>query len=96
MERKIAEFVQLIEQALTISQQIKLAQEYKPLNDERLNTLMTVLKSLKNQVISRQLEPSRGVLTLGLSREVADWMEPLESPLLKAIGAIEQYYQKYF
>ena len=26
------------------------------------------------------------LITLGLAREVADWIDPLDSPLLKAVG----------
>lgn len=58
--------------------------------------MVDVLQRLKYQVLEDQLEPSKGVLTLGLSREVADWIGSLDSPLLKAVGLIEQYYQQYF
>jgi hypothetical protein len=31
-----------------------------------------------------------------LARGVADWVNSLDSPLLKAVGAIEQYYQRHY
>jgi hypothetical protein len=54
-----------------------------------------VLKSIKNQALAGQLPPSQGIVTLGLAREVADWIDPLDSPLLKAVGKVEREYQKY-
>jgi hypothetical protein len=35
------------------------------------------------------------VVTLGLTRGVADLGEPLDSPLIQALGAIEKYYQEH-
>lgn len=61
----------------------------------QLNNLISALQAIKKQVIADQLEPSQGILTLGLSRGVADWVDSLDSPLLKAVGAIEKYYQKH-
>jgi hypothetical protein len=51
---------------------------------------------IKSQAITGQLEPSQGISTLGVAREVADWVDSLDSPLLKAVGAIEQYYQHHY
>ncbi len=91
MSSKKSEFIALIDSAITLSQE--LSSEEEP---ERLATVVSVLQRLKHQVLEDQLEPSQGVLTLGLSREVADWIESLDSPLLKAVGLIEQYYQQHF
>lgn len=91
MSSKKSEFIGLIDSAITLSQELSLEEEPK-----RLATLVSVLQRLKHQVLEDQLEPSKGVLTLGLSREVADWIDSLDSPLLKAVGLIERYYQQYF
>ncbi len=88
MDAKITEFTQLIDQA--IQQAEKTDQKGK---SERLNNLIQGLETLKQKAISGELEASQGVATLGLSREVADWVEPLDSPLLKAVGQLEEYYQ---
>ena len=91
MPNKKSEFIALIDSAITLSQERSLEEEPK-----RLATVIGVLQRLRHQVLADQLEPSKGVLTLGLSREVADWIGSLDSPLLKAVGMIEQYYQQYF
>ena len=43
-----------------------------------------------------QLEPSGGVLTLGLTRQVADTADSLTSPVLQAVGEIERFYQERY
>ncbi|GCA76352.1 hypothetical protein MiTe_03197 [Microcystis aeruginosa NIES-2520] len=53
------------------------------------------LKTIKSQALAGQLPPSQGIVTLGLAREVADWIDSLDSPLLKAVGKVEREYQKY-
>ena len=91
MESKNKELIKLIENALTVSNQIKLEK-----NAEYLNNVINILQNLKTQALENQLPPSEGVLTLGLSRGVADWVDSLDSPLLKAVGNIEKYYQQNF
>lgn len=90
MESKKLEFIQLIDRALKIVEQTRSQNQV-----EQLNNLTRVLQTIKSQAIADQLEPSQGILTLGLSRGVADWVDSLDSPLLKAVSAIEQYYQKH-
>jgi hypothetical protein len=91
MESKNKELIKLIENAIAVSNQIKREE-----NADHLNNVINVLKNLKNQALENQLPPSEGVLTLGLSRGVADWVSSLDSPLLKAVGNIEKYYQQNF
>ncbi|MBD2202982.1 hypothetical protein H6G33_03575 [Calothrix sp. FACHB-1219] len=91
MEAKKQEFLQLVDTALEVGKGM-LAANDSP--SERLNTLIAQLQQLKANTISDRLEPSDGYVTLGLAREVADWIENLDSPLLKAVGAIEIYYQQ--
>ena len=90
MDKKL-EFIPLIDRALEIAEQMRGENQ-----TEQLNNLIGALQAIKSQVIADQLEPSQGILTLGLSRGVADWIDSLDSPLLKAVGAIEQYYQRHF
>lgn len=88
MDAKIAEFTQLIDQAI---QQAETTDSKD--KSERIEQLIDALKTIKQKAISGQLEASQGVTTLGLAREVADWIETLDSPLLKAVGQVEEYYQ---
>ena len=91
MDSKKLEFIRLIDRALEIAEQMKRDNKSK-----QLNNLIGELQAIKSQVIAGQLELSQGISTLGLAREVADWIDSLDSPLLKAVGAIEQYYQRYY
>ncbi|MEB3312460.1 MAG: hypothetical protein VKJ02_19710 [Snowella sp.] len=91
MNKPTQEFIQLIDRALIVAEQTDF-----PVNVEQLSRVISQLQHLKSQVLSQQLEPSQGVITLGLSREVADWIDSLDSPLLKAVGAIEQFYQQHW
>ncbi len=91
MDNKKREFISLIDRALEIAERMKGDNQTK-----QLNNLIAQLQAIKSQAIAGQLEPSQGILTLGLARGVADWIDSLDSPLLEAVGAIEQYYQKHF
>ncbi|SRR5579883_1364066 len=98
MENKTETFVKLIDQAVETAEQMRQQQQVQQPGSgqqERLNSVINALQSIKTNAQSGKLEPSGGNLTLGLAREVADWIEPLDSPLLKAVGEIEQYYQKH-
>jgi hypothetical protein len=90
VDTKIFEFIRLIDYALEIAVQIRGNNQ-----TENLNNLIAALRTIRSQAIAGHLEPSQGVSTLGLSREVADWIDSLDSTLLKAVGAIDQYYQRY-
>ncbi|MFM7393790.1 MAG: hypothetical protein ACKO3F_08670 [Cyanobium sp.] len=58
--------------------------------------LQAALQSLRGQIESGSLEPSRGVVTLGLARHVADTAGSLGSPLLQAVGDLERFYQERY
>jgi hypothetical protein len=92
MKTKTEEFIKLIDQASEIAEEI--LKDKKPESSAHLNNAIAVLQSIKSKALNGNLEPSGGVSTLGLAHGVADWIEPLDSPLLKAVGAIEEYYQK--
>ncbi len=99
MEPQTEEFLKLINQAIEIAQQMCRDQQLKQPEfsySQHLNGVLNVLQSLKNQTLTGNLESSGGSGTLGLARNVADWIEPLDSPLLHAVGLIEQYYQQHF
>ena len=91
MDIQKLEFIRLIDHALVISQREKSQKQAK-----QFDNLARALNSIKSQVIAEQLEPSQGISTLGLSRGVADWIDSFDSPVLGAVGAIEQYYQQHF
>ncbi|MCW5317273.1 hypothetical protein GTQ43_26750 [Nostoc sp. KVJ3] len=91
MKTKTEEFIKLIDQASDIAEQTL---KDKPEFSEPLNNAIAALQSIKTKTLNDRLEPSEKTATLGLARGVADWIEPLDSPLLKAVGAIEEYYQK--
>lgn len=58
--------------------------------------VLAALQSLRSQIESGSLEPSRGVVTLGLARHVADTAGSLASPLLQAVGDLERFYQEQY
>ncbi len=91
MDTKKLQFIRLVDRALEIAEQMRLGNQA-----EQINNLIRALQAIKSQAITGQLEPSQGISTLGLARAVADWIDSLDSPLLKAVGAIEQYYQRHF
>lgn len=94
MNPKTQEFIQLIDQALNMAEQMgTFSQDAGNSNAEGIKKMIPILQNLKMQVLEETLEASTQNSTLGLSREVADWITPLDSPLLKAIGAIETHYQ---
>ncbi|MEH2237653.1 hypothetical protein [Nostoc sp.] len=95
METKTEEFIKLLDKALEIAKQIRRDKQPEFRHPEGLNNLISALQSIRGKTLIGQLEPSGGISTLGLAREVADWIEPLNSPLLKTVGAIEEYYQKH-
>ncbi|MDB9506830.1 MAG: hypothetical protein ACKPJT_09410 [Microcystis panniformis] len=90
METNMRELIQSIDQAINVAEQMP-----KTERATRIEGLISVLKTIKSQALAGQLPPSQGIVTLGLAREVADWIDSLDSPLLKAVGKVEREYQKY-
>jgi hypothetical protein len=91
IDEKKQEFVRLIDQALIQSEEML---RQVPARAEQLHVLVSELQRIKAKILNDQLQPSEGTLTLGLARGLADWIEPLNSPLLNAVGAIELFYQR--
>ncbi len=97
MDKKMAGLVSLVDKALELAEtRLRLNQtEGKPRGEPRgaLETITGALQILREKALRGELESSEGRVTLGLSREILDW-DDWDSPLAKAIGRIEQYYQE--
>ncbi|MGK7885750.1 MAG: hypothetical protein AB4057_14130 [Crocosphaera sp.] len=93
MENNQLELIKLIDNAVEIANEMQL-QEIT--NQEMLDNLLNKLTIIKNQVINDNLSASQKGATLGLSRQVSDWVESLDSPLLTAVSKIDKYYQQNF
>jgi hypothetical protein len=83
-----SDLLALIDKAIAAAAEVN-----QPAQAERCGRLVTGLRSIRSQVLAGTLEASQGGSTLGLAREVADWIDSLDSPLLKAVGEIERLYQ---
>ncbi len=86
MDARTTEFLNLIDRALAAAGAD--ASQGAPVS--------AALHSLRGQIESGSLEPSRGVVTLGLARHVADGAGSLASPLLQAVGELERFYQERY
>jgi hypothetical protein len=94
MQEKIVELIELVDAAIGVA--TKMQSDQPALNSpENLQRVMQLLTDLKAKALAGSLEPANGV-ALGLGRWVSDWVEPLSSPLLGAVGAIDAYYLANF
>lgn len=91
MDSRNTEFIGLIDRALAVANQAAAGPDA-----DLSQTLKGVLQSLKEKIAAGQLEPSGGVITLGLSRNVADKADSLASPLLQAVGEVERFYKERY
>lgn len=91
MNSRNANFLSLIDRAVAATDHAAAG-----LDAGRRQTLVAVLHGLKGKIESGQLEPSGGVLTLGLAQQVADQVDSLASPVLHAVGEIERFYQEHY
>jgi hypothetical protein len=95
MDERIANFVALIDRALGIAKRRLLLRESgkpDPAPAGALENIIGAFHRYRDLAVSGGLEPSGGIVTTGLLREVADWGEPSDSELLKAVQAIERYH----
>lgn len=92
-ETEKQEFLRLLDRAIVLGKAM-LQEINSP--SEQIDRLISELEQLKVATLNDRLSPSQGVITLGLARQVADWIESLDSLLLKALGEIELYYQQHF
>ena len=93
MKNNQIELIQLLDHAVEIANKMQLQETT---NREMLEQLLSKLKTIKNQVINDNLSASQKGATLGLSRQVADWVESLDSSLLTAVSKIDKYYQQKY
>ncbi|MFN6133355.1 MAG: hypothetical protein ACK46L_10720 [Synechococcaceae cyanobacterium] len=89
MASSLHDLLPLIDAALELA-----ARHRQGAEGDRVTKLIGVLQGLRSQVQAGTLEASVGGASLGLSRGVADWVGQLDSPLLKAVAAIEARYQQ--
>jgi hypothetical protein len=94
MKDKVAQFIVLIDEALAMVTEM-LSTGKTSNAPEDLDRTSQFLKKIKTTAAAGQLEPSQGIVTLGLSRGVTEWLEPPDSPLYPAIGAIEKFYRDH-
>jgi hypothetical protein len=94
MENNVAQFIVLIDEALAMVTEMQ-STGTTCNSPEDLGRTVQFLTKIKATAVAGQLEPSQGIVTLGLSRGVTEWLEPPNSPLYSAIGAIEQFYRDH-
>jgi len=95
VETRVAALLELIDEALQVSEQ-RLLDESDAVMIERVSNVVRVLQKTRDETLSGSLVPSGGVATLGFTREVLDWGEALDSPLLKSVRTIDRYYRDHF
>lgn len=95
VDEKIDGFVTLIDRAVEVAQErIKLQDQGVPDNAPpgALEYIVKGLSEYREQATSGKLPPSRGVVTIGILREIGDWGETSESALFRAARDLEDYY----
>lgn len=95
MQEKTTRLIELIDTALNIVTSMQ-SDPSSENSSENLERTAQALTTIKERASTGQLGPSNGGVTLGLARGVSDWIEPLNSPLMGAVGAIETYYMENF
>ena len=96
VDDKINGFVALIDRAIEIAQErIKLRDQGVPDSAPpgALEYIVKGLSEYREEATSGKLPPSRGVVTIGIQREIGDWLEQSsDSALFKAARDLEDYY----
>ena len=97
MDEKTLGFVSLLERALDIIEQ-RINLRNRGVQDSAppgaLEYIAKGLSKERDEALGGQTPPSRGIVTLGILREVADWGEPSDSPLFKVAQELERYYKE--
>ena len=97
LERKssVQGFVALIDQALAIGQE-RLKLRAQGVADTAppgaLEYMVNAMSQYRDKALSGKLQPSKGVVTIGFLKEVADWGEGSDSALFNAAKDLESYY----
>jgi hypothetical protein len=89
MQPPPVELIQCIDEALVIAR----AMSSGPQASE-VDQLLAALLAVRQQALSGTLEASRGGSSLGLTRGVADWIDSLDAPILKAVAEVERIYRR--
>ncbi len=95
MDAKVKELVRLIDQALQIAEGRLREQQADEYYAPALEAITEGLHYWKSQATSGVLPSSEGRRNLGLGRAVLDW-DSQYSQLVKAVGAVDRYYQENF
>jgi hypothetical protein len=89
MQPPPVELIQGIDEALAIAR----AMSSGPRASD-VDQLLVALLAVRQQALSGTLEASRGGSSLGLTRGVADWIDSLDAPILKAVAEVERIYRR--
>jgi hypothetical protein len=89
-----AELVERIDHAISVAQELRNTPSSSEPNAAALDKTLSVLAGTRQKTIDCHLPPPNGRTTLGLARWVTDWIEDLNSPLVRAVSAVEKHYLK--
>ncbi len=89
MQPPPVELIQRIDEALAIAR----AMSSGPRAND-VDQLLAALLAVRQQALSGTLEASRGGSSLGLTQGVADWIDSLDAPILKAVAEVERIYRR--
>jgi len=89
MQPPPVELIQSIDEALVIARAMSSGPQASG-----VDRLLRALLAVRQQALSGTLEASRGGSSLGLTRGVADWIDSLDAPILKAVAEVERIYRR--
>lgn len=98
MDAKTEGLVQLIDEAIEIGEQrleAKRRGQNDPSSEVELRAILSGLAYRRNQSINEGFEIGNEDVSLGLARAALEYDQP-DSTLVKKIGEIEKYFQRYF
>jgi hypothetical protein len=98
MDAKTEGLVKLIDEAIEIGEQrlkAKRRGESDQSSEEDLAAILSGLAYRKNQSIKEGFKVGNEDVSLGLARAALEYDRP-DSKLVKKIGEIEKYFQRYF
>ena len=92
MQSKTGQFIRLVDSAMLTAKK-RMSVESDPAIAKSISNVISVLQRTKDDAVAGSLNPSGGIATLGFTREALDWGEPLDSPLLQSLRAVDRYYR---
>jgi hypothetical protein len=87
-----AELISRIDAAIILTKKHLVDPRRPEPNIGMLQTTLDVLQRRRQDVIDCHVPPPDGQTTLGIARSVLDYIHDLQSPLIAAVGAIEECY----